>query len=373
MSDTKEKKKIRLPHRPAADEDLFRDIERPDVMQRDIYVQPKQKRLPPWLIPLCIVAVIVGGLFFLVPSLGSRVDKVKPENERPVTPSSLPNGDIGVVSASSAFVYDGRSKDAAILTEVLLNETLTITDTSDRTRLGVELADGMRGYVNRRAVTPDQTSVSRRGAVIKVMIRDPFKRVMSHAGSGSVLTEAPMGAVFYADYHKGSLVRIKLPGGEHGWMSTDGVFLIGLDSPIEKPDDFARSLASTAIFFANKPYVPQGQTARGISPEGAIRIAARLNGVELPRSAEAMSQVGEAVTLPSGTPQYPSIRYLKEGDIVFFRSTDGTEPIAMAGICVSDRRLLTAEHNRDTLQLVDLTSDLAADLSDRITTVRRFN
>ena len=48
---------------------------------------------------------------------------------------------------------------------------------------------------------------------MKVIIRDPFKRVMSHARGGTLLIEAPMGTVLYADYHNSGLVRVRLPEG----------------------------------------------------------------------------------------------------------------------------------------------------------------
>lgn len=370
------KNKISLKKRPGAREDIFVDKGQDPHVPKNLYVTPKKKRLPPWLIPLSIIVLLLLAVFVLLPALLSDVDVNEPIATEPptVTEPEIPHagqGDRAVLKRTSAFLFEEPDKASPHICELLLNEELVIRDTSRRDWLGVELADGISGYVERDALTADTSSLQEENAVMKVIIRDPFKRVMSHARGGTLLIEAPMGTVLYADYHNSGLVRVRLPEGEQGWMNTQGVFLLEVDQDLPLSEDFAQSFISTAIAFENSPHVPGGQTRRGVSTAGIVRLSAFLNGLELPRTVDQLMNVGTAVNLPQTSAQ-PAIIYLRPGDLVFFHKKSDAGSLDRMALCLNEDRLLLSLHNKSSMQLIDFDSREALELSERIMEVRRL-
>lgn len=377
-SDSNDKnKKISIKHRPVAREDIFADKGQDPHVPKNLYVTPKKKKFPPWLIPLIIIVVLLLAVFVLLPALLTDSDPQETAvTEQPVvTEAVIPKagvGDRAVIKRTSAFVFATADKSSPLVSELLLNESVVIIDTSRKDWLGVEFADGLTGYVERSALTADTSSLSMENVVMKVVVRDPFKRVMSHARGGTLLVEAPMGAVLYADYHNSGLVRVKLPEGEPGWMNTQGVFLLGADEDLTLADDFGQSFIFTAVAFENTAYIPGGQTGHGISTAGAVRLSALLNGLELPRTAEQLMTVGESVDLPNASVQ-PAIMYLRPGDLVFFHEKADDQTLDLMALCLNEGRLLLSLNNKATMQIVESDSNTALELSDRIMSVRRLD
>lgn len=370
-------KKISIKHRPVAREDIFVDKGRDPHVPKNLYVTPKQKKLPPWLIPLSIIIFLLLAVFVLLPALLSDANaEVPQETDAPLQTEHVVTyagvGDTAVLKRTSAFVFADSDKASTHVTELLLNESVVITDTSRRDWLGVDLGDGLSGYVERSALTADISSLSPDNVLMKVIIRDPFKRVMSHARGGTLLVEAPMGTVLYADYHNNGLLRVKLPEGQLGWMNTQGVFLLEAEADLPLVDKFGQSFISTAVAFEHSAYIPGGQTKRGISTAGAVRLSALLNGLELPRTPEQLMQVGENVNLPRTSAQ-PAIMYLRPGDLVFFHEKADEQAFDLMALCLNEERLLLGLNNRASMQIIKFDSNTALQLSERIMTVRRLD
>ena len=369
-------KKLSIKHRPVAKEDIFVNKGHDPHLPKKLYVRPKKKILPPWLIPLIIIILLLLAVFVLLPALLADRDREVPTETTAPLPSEtgLPAagaGDRAVVKCSSVFVFAGPDKTSRHVTELLLNESVVITDTSYRDWLGVQLADGQSAYVERTALTADTSSLSADDAVMKVIIRDPFKRVMSHARGGTLLLEAPMGTILYADYHNSGLVRVKLPEGQLGWMNTQGVFLLEADADLPLADDFRQSFISTVVAFENSAYIPGGQTRSGISTAGAVRLAAFLNGLDLPGTPEQLMQTGESVSLPNTSAQ-PAIKYLRPGDLVFFHKKADQQTLDLMALVLNEDRLLLRLNNKATMQIISFDSSAALELSERIMEVRRL-
>ncbi|HHW93310.1 MAG TPA: C40 family peptidase [Clostridiaceae bacterium] len=340
--------------------------------KKPIYIDAKKRRLPPWAIAMITLVALMLGLFLFVPSV---VDKGRPQPPAvmpTVTDSTEPsNHFLSVVKVSSAPLFDSTSFRAVRISELLLNEPVTILDASDRSMLEVLASDGTVGFVSRDHLSADVRSLSATGAVMKVIVRSQFKRVMTHARSGSLLVEAPMGTILYADYQSGDLLRVRLPEGQIGWVNSSGLLLL---DPLDTitVDHFHEQFSSALMAFYNRPLVPGGVTARGISPEGAIFVASRLNGKELPRTLDAQALVGETVELTVDAEGKKELNELLVGDLLFFHRVSNPAKLESVAIRVDDGQLLVAFPNRQTLQLIDIESKQAQELAERVTSVRRL-
>jgi hypothetical protein len=343
--------------------------------KKPIYVGARKRRVPPWAVAIAVFVTLMLGLFLIVPKVVEQ-DRIHPTVVAPTvtgpTEPVEPSGQLtAVVKVSFAPLFASTELRAARVAELLLNEPVTMLDTSHRKMIKVRTSDGTVGFVSRDQLSADVESISASGAVMKLVIRTPFKRVMTHARSGSLLVEAPMGAILYADYRKGDLLRVKLPDDQVGWMNAAGLMLLEPHEEIT-PDQFHEQFSSALMAFYNRPLVPGGVTTQGISPEGAIFIAARLNGVELPRTLDMLARKGENVALKTDAEGNKDLKALSVGDLLFFHRLSDPAELESVAVRVDDDQLLVAFPNRQTLQLIDIESKQAQQLALRVTAVRRL-
>lgn len=343
--------------------------------KKPIYVGARKRRVPPWAVAIAVFVTLMLGLFLIVPKVVEQ-DRIHPTVVAPTvtgpTEPVEPTGQLtAVVKVSFAPLFASTELRAARVAELLLNEPVTMLDTSHRKMIKVRTSDGTVGFVSRDQLSADVESISASGAVMKLVIRTPFKRVMTHARSGSLLVEAPMGAILYADYRKGDLLRVKLPDDQVGWMNAAGLMLLEPHEEIT-PDQFHEQFSSALMAFYNRPLVPGGVTTQGISPEGAIFIAARLNGVELPRTLDMLARKGENVALKTDAEGNKDLKALSVGDLLFFHRLSDPAELESVAVRVDDDQLLVAFPNRQTLQLIDIESKQAQQLALRVTAVRRL-
>ena len=343
--------------------------------KKPIYVGARKRRVPPWAVAIAVFVTLMLGLFLIVPKVVEQ-DRIHPTVVAPTvtgpTEPVEPTGQLtAVVKVSFAPLFASTELRAARVAELLLNEPVTMLDTSHRKMIKVRTSDGTVGFVSRDQLSADVESISASGAVMKLVIRTPFKRVMTHARSGSLLVEAPMGAILYADYRKGDLLRVKLPDDQVGWVNAAGLMLLEPHEEIT-PDQFYEQFSSALMAFYNRPLVPGGVTTQGISPEGAIFIAARLNGVELPRTLDMLARKGENVALKTDAEGNKDLKALSVGDLLFFHRLSDPAELESVAVRVDDGQLLVAFPNRQTLQLIDIESKQAQELALRVTAVRRL-
>jgi hypothetical protein len=330
--------------------------------KKPIYVGARKRRVPPWAVAIAVFVTLMLGLFLIVPKVVEQ-DRIHPTVVAPTvtgpTEPVEPTGQLtAVVKVSFAPLFASTELRAARVAELLLNEPVTMLDTSHRKMIKVRTSDGTVGFVSRDQLSADVESISASGAVMKLVIRTPFKRVMTHARSGSLLVEAPMGAILYADYRKGDLLRVKLPDDQVGWVNAAGLMLLEPHEEIT-PDQFYEQFSSALMAFYNRPLVPGGVTTQGISPEGDIFIAARLNGVELPRTLDMLARKGENVALKTDAEGNKDLKALSVGDLLFFHRLSDPAELESVAVLVDDDQLLVAFPNRQTLQLIDIESKQA--------------
>lgn len=114
-----------------------------------------------------------------------------------------------------------------------------------------------------------------------------------------------------------------------GWISVIGVFVMGGCSPKALPTKRSfpkrsnqERILEVARSYIGVPYRYGGMDRSGVDCSGlACRVYADAVGIQLPRTADAQAQVGEAV----------SIQHLQPGDLVFFKEPKGKK-ISHVGI-----------------------------------------
>ncbi len=349
----------------------------PRGRKKAVFLTARKRRIPPWLLAVLVFVLIMAGLFFVVPRISERT----PDFDVPVLPEeTLPPGwddylsapDTAVVKTAAAPLFSAPDPASTRLAEAVLNERVTLLDTGGREWIQVRLDDGVTGYMNRDRLSADTESISPKQAVARVIVRVPFKRIMSHARSGSLVVEAPMGTVLYADYRNGDLLRVRLPDRQKGWINATGVMLVPPLAAITPEDRDPLLLVATMMTFDNSPLIPGGITSRGISPEGALRIAGLVNGLNLPRDRYRLLESGQAVELPLDEEGRPDLALTREGDVIFFHKPQEPEAIGSMAMRVTDGQVLIALPGRTTFRLLDIESAELEKLTLQFMAVRRY-
>ncbi len=353
-----------------ADPSAEETVQVTDQRGRPVYLARKKFKIPAWLVAAIVFSALMIVFFFVIPQLVDRVPDIEDDPKAtdllpPDWDSSDADENTAVVQVAYATLYAAPDKKSARISEALLNEAVTILDAKDRLYLYVLLKDGVKGYMLREHLAADTLSISADNKVAKVVVRVPQKRVMSHARLGSLLVEAPMGTVLFADYRNGDLLRVQLPGMRVGWINASGVALLPPNSPMVADEAPGPLFVANLMAFYNSPIVPGGITTRGISLEGAIHVSALLQGIELSRDRDALIRQGESV-------RASGFSSLLEGDVIFVHKSTDMSAIETIAVRVSDEQLLVGLPNRSTVQLIDIASPTAQELEARVMAVRRY-
>lgn len=341
--------------------------------RHDVYIEKPGRRLPGWLLPLLALLLIIALLFWAVPAVISRIQLFDKERQdgKEEPPALIYSEDIWTVGKPVADIFTAADIKAERESQVLYNEPVKVLP--DETGYGfrkVKLADGTEGFMLLSDLVDSRDSIEPAYYQYKLVVGNLTKRVMSHSSRGTLLVEVMLGTVLFADYSGDGIYRVHLPGGDIGWISDEGVVVLGPEAEIAVPDQGGRYFTSTALLFNQITVLENGQSIMGISPAGIIRLAAFVNGVNLPRGIDRISQSGFPVGLiynqESGLVEFDS---LAKGDILVLDSGSGDEPPDLA-VYVDIGQILYAREGHTSIRLYDLTNN--EDLWQRVTGARRL-
>ncbi len=360
-------KKIQAFRPPRQVEDFW------NLYKKDLYVEKPPNQMPPWLRPLLVFLLIVLTVFWIAPTIIHRIQTgITNQDRQPLQIARIYNTDNRVVDRPVADVFAAADLKADRLTEVLYNEPVTVlpgTTTYGFTH--VRLGDGTGGYMLTADLSTRTDAIEPALAIHKLVVTVATKRIMSHASKGTLVTEVAMGTVLYADYRGDGISRVQLPTGDVGWISDEGLIILNPQGSIQPVADGARYFCTTAMAFHNVTLLTNGQSIAGASLPGIARIAAFVNGVNLPRSMAAQMNSGQEVPLIRN-PETKLVEYsqLEPGDLVFFARPDQPDQIDQMAICTDTRQLLIENKSQSAIRLLDPALNEA--LWSRVIAIRRI-
>ena len=344
-----------------------------NLIKKDVYVAPPRHQIPGWLLPLASFLMIVLFVFVLAPALTDRITGAV----NPTVPSGqavvdqLYGDETAVVRVPVADLLDKPDLKGERVAQALYNEPVVKTEKASSAGFtAVRLTDGTEGFMFSEQLSDIRESIEPALHQFKLVISAPTRRIMTHASKGTLVAEVMMGTVLFSDYRGDGIYRVHLPAGGWGWISDEGTIALGVHDVIRPAKDLARYFASSAMAFHRVTRLENGLSVRGASSAGMACIAARINGVTLPRTLAGQAAAGEAVTLRADPATgLPDLSVLKTGDLVFFASeTDPRTPGEM-GIVLPDGQLLMSRRGWTSVRMVSLTQ--FPDLHRQIISVRR--
>ncbi|MHB1485667.1 MAG: SH3 domain-containing protein [Saccharofermentanales bacterium] len=339
---------------------------------KEVYVGSGGRRqYPAWLLPLIIVIGISLVVFWMGPLILNTITKVlshpddKDKNENLLYASS----EYAVVAVQTADLFDKPDLKASRETQILYNQVVKIIDRSVYGFYKVILDDGTTGYVMSGDVASYTSCAEPSLFKYKVVVISKSKKIMTHSSNGSTIIEIMMGTVMYSNYQGEDVYKVSLPDKSEGWISANGVLKINSTDEIKKSN--AKSFYTTVLSFNDTTFINQGLTRNGASSDGIAYIAAKVNGIVIPRDKQKQSKTGTEIKVnidkTTGLINYDDFL---AGDLIFFKSTRNPGEVGESGIIIGYGQVLMSRSTSASVKIIDINKD--PNLISSILTVRRI-
>ena len=248
-----------------------------------------------------------------------------------------------VVVNTTADVYSEADRTSVRLTQLLFDEPIDILEQDDLWAK-IMVDDDIEGWIRTRNFDMDWTCVDGRRYTERIVITDREKQIFSHARSGIVIRDVGMGTELYVVSKSDNVYQVALPGNLTGWISETGVFQLNAGEAIKKTT--AEIFTQSCAKFRGVSYLRGGLSFLGIDGAGMLFVAAKINGVRLPRDFEGQFAKGEFV--------YGELDELKTGDVLFFSRDGQSMRINASGVYTGDGKFIHANQHTGKVQYEDI-------------------
>jgi hypothetical protein len=219
-----------------------------------------------------------------------------------------------VIKIPVADVYERPDTNIVLNTQALFNEEIKVIMETGYF-VFAQVPDGYKGYIKISDITNDTSSLYASGD--KLIVKSVFSNIYDI--SGNEIFKVPMTCIFRGKLNE-NMYLIVLPEGRTGFINKNDVLVIHGDKNI--PLGSRENFAMTASLFQNTKYLWGGCSWNGIDCSGLTYIAAKMNGVKIPRDSLPQSQAGV----------YIDLRNAEAGDQLFFSSDTRKEKVTHTGI-----------------------------------------
>ncbi|MDO5738117.1 MAG: hypothetical protein Q4P65_02565 [Eubacteriales bacterium] len=327
------------------------------LLKKEINIR-ENRAIPAWLIALLVFVLILGLLLFS-PKLFKTANEGRNAEQLP-SGKRIYGESAAVVTARQTGVFAQPDRRELRLCSLIYNEVVEVLDQSSGRFWKVRLPSGLEAYVEAEDLSLDTDCVEPELAYYRALVIGREKRLFSHAKKGELLQIVPLGASLYADYRSADLLRIRLPNGRSAWASTDDLELTSVNESKQLTRTEALSRFRTSLMaFHSAPYLPGQMTIDGIDLPGAVKLSAKLCGLDLPRRLEDLMNFKEHITIGKDAETgLPDFKQLQPGDLLFFRTYDGAgKETFLLAVLMDDEIVLMAKSNSSIIGLWDLSND----------------
>lgn len=153
----------------------------------------------------------------------------------------------------------------------------------------------------------------------------------------------------------GREVRVASPGGQVGALSSSAVHVYS--SAVGIPPPTGPELVDTARRFLGVRYLWGGMSAFGFDCSGFVNSIYGVNGIVIPRDADAQAHAGEPVSRTA----------LEAGDLVFFATKPPSRAVTHVGMYIGDGEMIESPNSGGSVHVIPVDG-----FGDRYITARRY-
>jgi gamma-D-glutamyl-L-lysine dipeptidyl-peptidase len=209
---------------------------------------------------------------------------------------------------------------------------------------------GYPGWVPTRQLTASPTF----GGGLSGRIAEVTTSTASLRGAGHRL-ELSFGTRLPVAGTAGSEVQVATPAGAIGRLPASAIHVY--ESAAAIPTPTGRQLVATARLFLGVRYLWGGTSAFGFDCSGLVNLIYRVNGIVIPRDADAQAVAGRPVARDA----------LEPGDLVFFATDPPSRAVSHVGMYIGGGEMIEAPNSTSAVHVVAV-----AGFGDEYVTARRY-
>ena len=242
------------------------------------------------------------------------------------------------------------------LTQVLFNQVVKVIK-EENSWANIKLLDGSTGWIRSKYVSRNTDSVTDGSINNKIIVTAKIVDIYTGANNVVNYKKVVLGTELYSIGKTKTGYDVLLPGNKRGWVEEGGVIAIPIKDnvvPKTSKDDFIQTVKK----FKGTIFIMGGLSRWGMDSQGLVYICSKINGVEVPRSIEQMSNSGTDVALEQ----------LEPGDLIFFSTDSLKKDVNDVGVYLGDNKFI---HSSATRGVIDETLEDSY-FKDRISAIRRI-
>lgn len=304
------------------------------------------KRYKRLIILICTFSLLLTGC-------GSREIPVT-KNEQLL--SGITPENAAVITEAVVDMFDKPDILGDRLTQVLFNQVVKVIK-EENSWANIKLLDGSTGWIRSKYVSRNTDSVTDGSINNKIIVTAKIVDIYTGANNVVNYKKVVLGTELYSIGKTKTGYDVLLPGNKRGWVEEGGVIAIPIKDnvvPKTSKDDFIQTVKK----FKGTIFIMGGLSRWGMDSQGLVYICSKINGVEVPRSIEQMSNSGTDVALEQ----------LEPGDLIFFSTDSLKKDVNDVGVYLGDNKFI---HSSATRGVIDETLEDSY-FKDRISAIRRI-
>jgi gamma-D-glutamyl-L-lysine dipeptidyl-peptidase len=282
----------------------------------------------------------------------------EPVSSKPV-PAGEGNKISGVILNTVVDVFLNPDTQSERVTQAIYNQPVEILGRREGW-INVRVVDGYTGWIKEKYLEENTGSIRSAHFKYRLVVTSKTNKIYAKPGSIS-LKDIVMGTELYVLNKDKGYYEVALPGNTTGWINESGIMQLGLSDSI--PKTAAIDFITTASKFKGTIYLWGGVSARGLDCSGFTYICSRVNGIDLPRSADKQYESMVGTKIEGG------IEAIKLGDLLFFSSNTDLKGIAQVGIYTGDSQFLQASKSKGAVSTASLKESY---FQNRLVGIRRI-